>query len=119
MNPREKLSEFLGGPLFTVGDTVLTIGTFALVLLILIASFWLSRLVRKATARAFYNRLTTDEQAVNIYSRLVGALVFFAGIAFALRTAGLELTALFAAGGVFARGGVASRRQPPTSIRIS
>ena len=102
MNIRDKLDSVLGTPLFNVGEATLTLGTLGLVLLIIVVSFWLSRLTRKAIIRAFRNRLAADEQAINIYSRLVGLVVLFVGLSFALRTAGLQLTAVFAAGGVFA-----------------
>jgi len=102
MDFRDKLDSFLSTPLFSLGEATMTLGTVGLVLLIVVASFWLSRLTRKAIARAFRNRLSADEQAVNIYSRLVALMVLIVGLSFALRTAGLQLTAVFAAGGVFA-----------------
>lgn len=102
MNPREKLREFLDVPLFSLGDQPLDVGKVLLVLVIVVATFWIARRVRLGAARALRYRIKDDEQAVSIYSRLAGAIFTIVGLGFALQTTGLHLTALFAASGLVA-----------------
>jgi small-conductance mechanosensitive channel len=102
MNPRDKLNDLLNLRLFEVGDSVITVGTTLLVLAILVATFVVARMARKGVARALQSRLTSDEQAVVIYSRLASLIVTVVGLSWALHTTGLNLTALFAAGSIFA-----------------
>lgn len=102
MDFRDKIDAFLSTPVLTVGGSTLTIGTIGQVLLIVLVSVVLSRIARRAVEKAFGNRPSADRQAVNIYARLVGLGVLLLGLTFGLRSAGLELTAVFAAGGVFA-----------------
>ena len=72
------------------------------VVAILIATFWAARLVRRGTLRMLRRRMTSDEQAVIVYSSMAASLVAAVGVVIALKTTGLQLTGLFAAGGIFA-----------------
>jgi small-conductance mechanosensitive channel len=102
MDPREEVNEVLSTPLLETGDSIVTIGTALLVLAIVVVTFIASRLVRKGVEKALRNRLTVDEQAIIVYSRLISLVIIIIGLAWALHATGLDLTAFFAAGGITA-----------------
>lgn len=89
-------------PLFKLGGTEVSAVTLVTAALIVVASFWLSWLLRKALGRALKGRVPIDEGTVGVASRLVHYLVVAGGFGVALHTMGINLTALFAAGALFA-----------------
>ena len=97
-----EVGEFLATPLYTIGDTEGTVGTTLTVGLMVLVTWWLSRLVSKAILRAFKRRGASDQNAVRPYARSAQILVLIVGLSAALNTLGFKLTALFAAGGLFA-----------------
>ncbi|HKO53580.1 MAG TPA: mechanosensitive ion channel domain-containing protein [Polyangiaceae bacterium] len=106
MKPAEpSISEpFIRVELFKVGSTTVTPTTLAIALVIVLLSFLFSRVVR-AGMRRFFQRsgltLTGDAGAME---RLVHYGIVLVGILVAMRTTGIRLDALFAAGAVFAVG---------------
>lgn len=97
-----EVSEFLATPLYTIGETEGTVGTALTVAAVIIATWWLSRLVRKAIKAAFLRRGATDSDAIRPYARFVQILILIVGFGVAFNTLGFKLTAVFAAGGLFA-----------------
>lgn len=97
-----EVGEFLATPLYTIGDTEGTVGTTLTVGLMVLVTWWLSRLVSKAILSAFKRRGASDQNAVRPYARSAQILVLIVGLSAALNTLGFKLTALFAAGGLFA-----------------
>jgi len=97
-----EVGEFLATPLYTIGDTEGTVGTALTVAFMVLVTWWLSRLVSQAILRAFKRRGASDQNAVRPYARSAQILVLIVGLSAALNTLGFKLTALFAAGGLFA-----------------
>lgn len=105
MSWRDRLKEgyaTLDIPLFNLGGTEVTVATLVTALLIVLVAFWISWLLRKAFARAFKGRVPVDEGTVGVASRLVHYVIVITGFGIALHTMGINLTALFAAGALFA-----------------
>lgn len=92
----------LNAPLVTIGRTPITLMTVVLVGAIVLATFWLSRLAQRGTARAMALRGVHDVGTVGIASRLVHYAVIVLGLGVAFQTIGFDLGALFAAGAFFA-----------------
>jgi len=99
-----KLEQLVSVKLFTVGGTTVTPRTVVVALLILAVFALLSRLIQRAVQRAFRHRGVKAEGNVGAISRLIHYGVVLVGVGVALQTAGFDLTALFAAGAVFAVG---------------
>lgn len=98
------LGQLLDTRLFEVSGTVVTLATALTALIIVLATFWISRLVRSAVGRLFRRRGLEAEGAAATALSLLHYLILAIGIAVALQTVGIELGALFAAGAVFAVG---------------
>jgi small-conductance mechanosensitive channel len=97
-----EVGEFLATPLYTIGDTQGTVGTTLTVALMVLVTWWLSRLVSKAILRAFKQRGAVDQDAVRPYARSAQVLILIVGLSVAFNTLGFKLTAVLAAGGLFA-----------------
>ena len=89
-------------PLFTIGETDVTILTLVVALIIVLVSFLTSSLLRKALEKAAAERVEVDPGTVGVASRLVHYLIVIGGLGIALHTMGINLTGLFAAGALFA-----------------
>ena len=90
--------------LFNIKDTAVTIGSVVTFVVICIAAILISFLVRRAIARAFAVRGVKDEGTVAVTTRLTHYVILIVGFGIAMNTIGIDLTALFAAGAVFAVG---------------
>ena len=88
--------------LFDLAGTPITVATLVTFGIIILFTLVISRISEKATVRAFKIRKVTDEGTVGVAQRLVHYLVLVVGMAVALQTIGINLTALFAAGALFA-----------------
>lgn len=97
-----EISEFLATPLYTIGETQGTVGTALTVVLIVLATGWFARLLSKTIMRAFERGGTVDKEAVRPYAKFAKACVLLVGPGVAFNTLGFRLTAIFAAGGLFA-----------------
>jgi small-conductance mechanosensitive channel len=78
------------------------VATLVLFAVIILFTLILSRVLQRTAAKAFKIRKVTDEGTIGVAQRLVHYLVLVVGIAVALDTIGINLTALFAAGALFA-----------------
>lgn len=96
--------EILSQPLFSVSDTVISVATILTVFCIIGATFWMSRLVRRAIELYFSRRGVTARGTIDAINRLAHYVVIFAGFGLALQTLGISFGGLFAAGAVFAVG---------------
>jgi len=94
---------WLSRQLFEIGGTPVTVFTLSTVIAILVATWITSWLVRRAVERAA-GRAGMERRHTAGVNRLVGYFVTITGVAIALQTAGVKLTALFTAGAVFAVG---------------
>lgn len=98
-----EVNSLMTRPLFSIGSRPVTAWTLTTVLAILLLTFLLvwgtRRAVRRAAARA-----GLDPRHADGFGKLLAYTIGVAGCAVALQTAGVELTALFTAGAVFAVG---------------
>lgn len=88
--------------LFDVAGTTITLVTLIAFAVILLATLVISKILEAATVRAFRLRKVTDEGTVGVARRLVHYSVLLIGLGIGLQTIGINLTALFAAGALFA-----------------
>ena len=100
-SPLDSLSK---AELFTIGTTAVTAVTLATALLIVAASYFISRAVRAAMRRFFARGGLMPSGEAGAIERLVHYAILMSGIVVALRMTGIRLDALFTAGAVFAVG---------------
>jgi small-conductance mechanosensitive channel len=94
--------DILSQKLFSIGEHQITLMTVIAVALILLFTFLISKLLEAAVNRAFKIRRVTDEGTAAVTHRLVHYAVLLTGFAIALQNLGIDLSALFAAGALFA-----------------
>ena len=92
---------FLGFELFDLGGTTVTVATTVTVLVMLVATVWLSRFSQHALGALFEGR-RLDLRTTGTIKSLTHYTILVVGFTAALQTAGINLTALFAAGAIFA-----------------
>lgn len=97
-----RIREVLHVELFKIGATEVTVSTLLTSVLVLVLSFWLSRLIRRAMLRRVKESSVPERGSVAVTARLVHYTIVLVGIGIALSTLGIQLGALFAAGAVFA-----------------
>jgi small-conductance mechanosensitive channel len=105
MNLLERIRETYGQfdiPLFEISGTTVTLATLVSFGIIVVATFAIAGLMQRGVTRAFSKEGQEDQGTAAIASRLVRYLVLIGGLGIALHTLGINLTALFAAGAVFA-----------------
>jgi small-conductance mechanosensitive channel len=97
----EQWASLLDFPLFRLGNTTLTAATLLTVLLIVLATLLVSRMVGRWLEGVAHRRSVEEAGSVHVTARLVHYSILFIGFGIALHTAGIDLTALFAAGAIF------------------
>jgi len=105
MNVTNELTEeipLLDTKLFDLGATPITVATIVVMVAVLMLTALLSWIVTRAIRKGLKLRGVQDEGTVAVVTRLIHYLILGAGLFVALRIAGIDLTALFAAGAVFA-----------------
>ncbi|MFW6198441.1 MAG: mechanosensitive ion channel family protein [Acidobacteriota bacterium] len=95
---------FLDLHLFTISGTRVTVATVVSILLILLATLWISRLAQRGVGRLLRFGGVTDRGSQGLAKSLVHYAVLAVGVGVALHTAGINLATLFAAGAIFAVG---------------
>ncbi len=91
--------------LFSIGKTPITASTLATMVLVVVATWIISRLLRAGIHRAAKRRgVEAETGGIRAITRLLHYVVILVGVGVALQTGGIELSALFAAGAVFAVG---------------
>lgn len=88
--------------LFDVANTPITVATLVTLAAILVATFILSKILEAAAVRALRLGKITDEGTAAVARRLIHYTVLLAGLGVGLETVGIDLTALFTAGALFA-----------------
>lgn len=96
------LDDILQYHLFDIAGTAVNVATLVIFALILGATFLIARFLEHALERGFRRWGVRDEGSIGVSTRLVHYLVLIVGFGVALHTIGINLTALFAAGAVFA-----------------
>ena len=90
--------------LFEIGGTSVTVATLTVLLIILAATWVASSVVQRGLERGFKMRSVKDEGTIGVTKRLTHYLILIVGLGIGLQTVGINLSALFAAGAVFAIG---------------
>jgi small-conductance mechanosensitive channel len=104
----DAIDKILGWPLLNIGNAQTTIGTLLAAILVVIATLFLGRVVRKAV-RGFFLRLHekddhASEHASRVYSIVAQLFIWLIGFELTFHLLGIRLTTLFAAGGFLALG---------------
>lgn len=99
-----QIREFLDARLFDIGDTSITVSTIFALLIVVFGTIWASRIARRGSRRVLVRRGVTDEGTVGSISSLVNYIVLVLGFTIVMRTLGIDLNAVFAAGAIFAIG---------------
>ncbi len=103
--PLETARQLVNTELFTIGATPITVTTLVTMLLIVVAAYAVARGVGVAIRRAIARRgLTATEGNFRAIGRLLHYAILLVGIAIAMQTGGIELSALFAVSAVFVVG---------------
>lgn len=85
-----------------MGGVPVSVSNVLMALVVLLATFWVSRLVQRAVRLTMTKRNVEDKGAIATVQRLMHYIVLIIGMGMALETVGFDLTALFAAGAVVA-----------------
>jgi potassium-dependent mechanosensitive channel len=106
MKPAEQsfTEPFIRVELFKVGSTTVTPSTLVIAAVIVLLSFLFSRVFRAGMRRFFQQSGLAPTGEAGAVERLVHYGIVMLGILVAMRTTGIRLDALFAAGAVFAVG---------------
>lgn len=88
--------------LFDLGDSRVTISTLLIVVGVVMLSFRVSSVFQRQLTKNLEERGVANEGAVAVGGRLAHYLIVLIGLGVGLQTAGVDLSALFAAGAVFA-----------------
>lgn len=88
--------------LFDIGGTPVTLSTLVVFLLVVGTAYGISRLLRRGLRQVFERRGVADPGTGAAIGRLIHYAIMGLGIAIGLNTAGVNLSALFAAGALFA-----------------
>lgn len=98
----QSLDELLNRQLFSLGGWTLSLHRALSFILILAVAFALSIFFQRMVDLAFRRREIQDEGTQAVVKRLLHYLILLIGLGVGLETVGVELTALFTAGAVFA-----------------
>ncbi len=90
--------------LFEIGGTNVTVASVATFVIIVIATFWISKLIQRLVGRMLAHGAAAQQGTVALVQRGLHYLVLLSGVAVALQTVGISLTTVFAAGAVVAVG---------------
>lgn len=104
MQLQDVLQEWMSAldvPLFHIGDTTVTVATLITILLIFAATVIFSRIVGRWFDRIARRRGVEHDGSAAATARLIHYTILIIGFGIALHTAGIDLTALFAAGAIF------------------
>ena len=96
------LKNILDYILFSIAGTPVDVATLLTALIVGLISLWLSNVAEKSTAKLMRRRGITDDGSIGATARLVHYVVLCVGLSVAIHTLGINLTALFAAGAIFA-----------------
>jgi small-conductance mechanosensitive channel len=94
--------DFAAQRLFDVGGTSVTVASLVTLAIILVVTWWISRLLRGITSRTLKRGGFTETGTVATVNRLLHYLILMVGLGIGLQTVGINLSSLFAAGAVVA-----------------
>lgn len=94
----------LDARLFEIGGTTVTVASVATFVLILIVTFWISRLVQRLVGQTLARGGLSTKGTVALVQRSIHYVILVAGGAVALQMIGIGLATVFAAGAIVAVG---------------
>ena len=97
-----KIREVLRIELFELAGTPVSLATLVTLGAVLLAFLWVSWLLRRGLAAFMRRREVSDAGTVAVISRLLHYALLVMGLSIGLHTIGVNLSALFAAGALFA-----------------
>jgi len=97
-----QLVEISARPLFTIAGTKVTLFSIFLFLVAILISFAASSLLQRVLRKSLAHKFSNKQGTLAAILRLVHYTVLVVGFGIALQTVGINLSALFAAGAVFA-----------------
>lgn len=98
----DRLRDALRYPLFPIGDQMVTPSTLLVVVVVLLVTYWVSRLVQRGIRRIFEHRDVADRGTTELVVRAIHYGIMVAGLGIALQTVGIQLATLFASFAIFA-----------------
>lgn len=98
------IAAFLDTKLFSIGSSPVTVATLLTGVCIVAAAYIVSRALQAGLRRALAHKEVAVTGSVSVGVRMLHYVLVAIGVAVALQTAGVELSALFAASAVFAVG---------------
>jgi small-conductance mechanosensitive channel len=98
----KNLAEFYSKPLFTLSGTEVTLLSIFIFFLIICISIALSFVLQRTLKKALTHRFENQKGTLAAFLRLIHYAVIIIGFGIGLQTIGINLSALFAAGAVFA-----------------
>lgn len=96
------LKNILDYTLFSIAGTPVDVATLLTAVIVGLISLWLSNVAEKSTAKLMRRKGIVDDGSIGATARLVHYVVLCVGLSVAVHTLGINLTALFAAGAIFA-----------------
>ena len=96
------IQEILSFQVFNIAGTSVTVATLAVSIIVAVLTFILAHLTERGVARFLRTRGAMEEGSVGATARLAYYAVLSIGLAVAVHTLGINLTALFAAGAFLA-----------------
>ncbi|MDH3330599.1 MAG: mechanosensitive ion channel [Desulfobulbaceae bacterium] len=97
-----ELAAFSIKPLFKIAGTEVTLWSISVFILIILISYFSSWIVQRALGRSLAHKFVKKEGTLAVIIRLTHYTILLIGLAIALQTIGINISALFAAGAVFA-----------------
>ncbi len=98
----DKADSVLSRTLFSIGGTPVSSATLITVGVVLLLTLLVAKLAERVVVRLLRTRGKAGEGEIKAIKRVVRYVTWLAGATFALSAAGINLTALFAAGALFA-----------------
>jgi small-conductance mechanosensitive channel len=90
--------------LFAVSGTTITVMSVLIFAIVIVGFFWISFILQRGLRTFFRVRGVKQQATIGVGTRLLHYCVMLVGIGVGLNTVGINLSALFAAGAVFAVG---------------
>jgi len=101
-NVVKNITEISSKPLLTLSGTEVTLLSIFIFVLIIVFSIIISMLLQRAFKRAFARKFKRREGTLTALLRLIHYSIIIIGFGIGLQTIGINISALFAAGAVFA-----------------
>jgi len=96
------LAQYFSKPLFAISGTEVTLFSITIFIVIIIGSLGVSFVLQRGLKKALTHKFVKNEGTLAALLRLLHYIIFIIGFGIGLQTIGINISALFAAGAVFA-----------------